>query len=155
MSGANNTEFRTDIGFRRDTHLFSPGFARHELNTVSAGQQPDQDQRLKCPLEGSKEGTAMFRRVLITLLTAAFCLSPTTSFARSHKAPVSTGALQLFSTESAAQAHCPSDTVVWLNTNSGIYHEKGMRWYGRTKSGAYVCKKEADAAGDRDTRNGQ
>ena len=70
-------------------------------------------------------------------------------------APVTVGSLQLFSTESAAQAHCPRDVVVWLNTNSGIYHEKGMRWYGNTKSGAYVCRKEADAAGDRDTRNGQ
>ncbi len=63
--------------------------------------------------------------------------------------------LQLFPSESAAQAHCPRDVVVWLNTASGIYHEQGMRWYGRTKQGAYVCEKEADAAGDRDTRNGQ
>lgn len=61
----------------------------------------------------------------------------------------------LFSTEAAAQAHCPRDVVVWLNIPTGVYHEKGMRWYGRTKHGAYVCKKEADAAGDRDTRNGQ
>jgi hypothetical protein len=44
---------------------------------------------------------------------------------------------------------------VWLDLPSGIYQEKGMRWDGRTKSGAYVCRKEADAAGDRDTRNGQ
>jgi hypothetical protein len=71
------------------------------------------------------------------------------------KVPVSTGSLQLFATEDAAQQHCPRDTVVWLNTNSGIYHEKGMRWYGNTRHGAYVCRKEADAAGDRDTRNGQ
>jgi hypothetical protein len=63
--------------------------------------------------------------------------------------------LQMFDAEAAAQAHCPRDVVVWLNTASGIYHEKGMRWYGRTKHGAFVCKKEADAAGDRDTRNGQ
>jgi hypothetical protein len=70
-------------------------------------------------------------------------------------APVTTGTLQMFASEDAAQAHCPKDEVVWLNTSSGIYHEKGMRWYGRTKHGAYVCKKEADAAGDRDTRNGQ
>lgn len=34
--------------------------------------------------------------------------------------------LAMFATESAAQAHCPKDQVVWLNTNSGIYHEKGM-----------------------------
>ena len=60
-----------------------------------------------------------------------------------------------FTTEAEAQAHCPNDEVVWLNLDSGVYHEKGMRWYGRTKHGAFVCRKEADAEGDRDTRNGQ
>lgn len=30
-------------------------------------------------------------------------------------------ALTLFESESAAQAHCPHDVVVWLNTRSGIY----------------------------------
>jgi hypothetical protein len=59
-----------------------------------------------------------------------------------------------FDTESAAQAHCPSDTVVWLNTKSHVYHDKGMPFYGHTKQGAYVCKKEADAAGDHETKNG-
>ena len=97
----------------------------------------------------------MFRRFLTAVLSAALLLSPTLVAASNHKTPVSSGTLQLFSSEAAAQAHCPNDTVVWLNTNSGIYHEKGMRWYGRTKSGAYVCKKEADATGDRDTRDGQ
>jgi hypothetical protein len=63
--------------------------------------------------------------------------------------------ISMFDTETAAKGHCPSDEVVWLNTHSGIYHEKGMRWYGHTKQGAYVCRKEADAAGYRDTRNGQ
>lgn len=63
--------------------------------------------------------------------------------------------LPMFSTESDAQRHCPRDTVVWLNTNTGIYHLRGERWYGRTKHGAFVCKKEADAAGDRETENGQ
>lgn len=61
----------------------------------------------------------------------------------------------MFDSELAAQKHCPRDVVVWLNTPTGVYHEKGMRWYGRTKHGAYVCKKEADATGDRDTKNGQ
>jgi hypothetical protein len=61
----------------------------------------------------------------------------------------------LFSTEGAAQAHCPKDVVVWLNIPSGIYHYKGERWYGRTKHGAYACEKEAVAAGDRASENGQ
>lgn len=60
-----------------------------------------------------------------------------------------------YADESAAQAHCPADTVVWLNLHSGIWHLKGERWYGHTKHGAYVCEKEAAAAGDRETHNGQ
>lgn len=66
-----------------------------------------------------------------------------------------TGSLQLFTSEASAQTHCPADEVVWLNIASGIYQQKGMRWYGRTRHGAFVCRKEADAAGDRNTRNGQ
>jgi hypothetical protein len=62
---------------------------------------------------------------------------------------------QLFSTESATQAHCPKDVVVWLNIPSGIYHYKAERWYGRTKHGAYACEKEALKAGDRASENGQ
>ncbi len=63
--------------------------------------------------------------------------------------------IAMFRTEAVAQAHCPSDVVVWLNTKTGIWHEKGMRWYGRTRYGAYVCRKEAAAARYRDTENGQ
>ena len=61
----------------------------------------------------------------------------------------------LFASEQEAQQHCPRDTVVWLNLPSGIYHFKGQRWYGRTKNDAFVCKQEADQAGDRGSRNRQ
>ncbi len=63
--------------------------------------------------------------------------------------------VQLFASEIQAQQHCPADTVVWVNTPTGIYHFKGMRWYGATIHGAYVCQKEGDEAGYRATRNGQ
>jgi hypothetical protein len=66
-----------------------------------------------------------------------------------------TAPLAAFPSEQQAQQHCPADTVVWVNLPSGIYHFKGERWYGNTKSGAYVCQREADHAGDRATRNGQ
>ena len=97
--------------------------------------------------------------VAALIVAVTLFASPSALLAAKHKttttAPVTTGELQLFSSERAAQRHCPRDEVVWLNTNSGIYHEKGMRWYANTKSGAFVCKAAADAAGDRDTRNGQ
>ena len=70
--------------------------------------------------------------------------------AQSPTAPLAT-----FPTEQQAQRHCPADIVVWVNLPTGIYHFQGERWYGSTKSGAYVCQREADRAGDRATRNGQ
>jgi hypothetical protein len=57
-----------------------------------------------------------------------------------------------FDSESTAQAGCPNDTVVWLNTNTGIYHRLSVRRYGRTHRGGYVCKSAADAAGDREAQ---
>lgn len=100
----------------------------------------------------------MFRRLLLTatLLTFAAALFPASSPA-APPAPsfVAAATLHYFTTEDAAQAHCPRDVVVWLNIPSGIYHYKGERWYGRTKHGAFVCEKEAIAAGDRASENGQ
>ena len=60
-----------------------------------------------------------------------------------------------FQTEQQAQQHCPRDKVVWVNTKTGVYHFKGQRWYGNTVAGAYECQTEANAEGDRATRNGQ
>ena len=57
-----------------------------------------------------------------------------------------------FDSESAAQERCPNDTIVWLNTNTGIYHQLSVRRYGRTHRGGYVCKAEADAAGSREAQ---
>ena len=69
--------------------------------------------------------------------------------------PLQSFALDQFNSEQAAQTHCPTDIVVWVNLPTGIFHYKGQRWYGITKSGAYVCKQEAVKEGDRPTRNGQ
>ncbi len=95
-------------------------------------------------------------RVLFVSVLLAAAVGGTPAFAAAETSALSIVAVPaMFDTETAAQVHCPRDVVVWLNIPTHIYHEKGMRWYGRTKNGAYVCKKEANAAGDRDTRNGQ
>jgi len=103
-----------------------------------------------------------FRSAILALAFTAALVAPSFAVQASSSQPVTAfqtqvayGRIAMFESETAAQRHCPSDQVVWLNTRSGIYHEKGMRWYGRTKQGAYVCRKEANAAGYRDTRNGQ
>jgi hypothetical protein len=58
-----------------------------------------------------------------------------------------------FATEDLAKAHCPSDTVVWANLQSKIYHFDGSKYYGKTKSGAYICEKDATATGFRAAQN--
>ena len=60
----------------------------------------------------------------------------------------SAGANQFASAPQAA-ARCPGQTVVWVNTKSGVYHFAGSKNYGSTKSGAYMCEADATAAGDR------
>ena len=60
-----------------------------------------------------------------------------------------------FDSEQQARQHCPTDTVVWVNTKTGVYHFKGQRWYGNTRAGAFECVKDANKEGDRATRNGQ
>ena len=59
-----------------------------------------------------------------------------------------TGANQ-FETEAQAKSHCPSDLVVWANTSSKVFHFAGYKSYGTTKSGAYMCEKEATTQGFR------
>lgn len=54
-----------------------------------------------------------------------------------------------FADEASAKARCPSDTVVWVNLPSKVYHFAGTRSYGTTKRGAYMCEKDAIAAEDR------
>jgi hypothetical protein len=60
-----------------------------------------------------------------------------------------------YTTELAARARCPSDTVVWANTPSRIYHYSGTRYYGSTRRGAYMCEADARAAGYRSAKNRQ
>jgi endonuclease YncB( thermonuclease family) len=38
---------------------------------------------------------------------------------------------------------------VWVNTNSGVYHCPGTRWYGRTKQGLFMTQRAARAEGNR------
>jgi hypothetical protein len=54
--------------------------------------------------------------------------------------------LVAFRTEEQAQAHCPKDTVVWIDPQSVMYYLKGHGPYG-SLAGRYACRDEADQAG--------
>ena len=48
-----------------------------------------------------------------------------------------------YTSETLAKSHCPAGVVVWANLDSKIYHFAGHDDYGHTKSGAYMCEKDA------------
>ena len=56
-------------------------------------------------------------------------------------------------TDARARTRCPTDTVVWVNTKSHVYHFAGTRSYGNTKQGTYMCEADAKGAGDRAAKN--
>jgi hypothetical protein len=75
--------------------------------------------------------------------------APATPKPKKTEAPAAaaTGAGE-FAAEAEAKAHCPTDTVVWVNTKSHKYHFSGHKSYGATKQGAYMCEADAKAAGN-------
>ena len=63
-----------------------------------------------------------------------------------------TGANQ-YATEGQAKFRCVGGTVVWANLDSKIYHFSGNKTYGQTKSGAYMCERDAQGQGLRAAKN--
>jgi DNA uptake protein ComE-like DNA-binding protein len=49
----------------------------------------------------------------------------------------------------AAPAPAPGSGMVWVNTDSGVYHKEGTRYYGKTKNGKYMSEADAVKAGYR------
>jgi competence protein ComEA len=47
----------------------------------------------------------------------------------------------------------PTKGMVWVNTDSGVYHKEGDRWYGKTKEGKWMSQADADKAGYREAKN--
>jgi hypothetical protein len=79
--------------------------------------------------------------------------TPARPAVRSEPARGTPAGANQFDTESAAKARCRSDTVVWANLDSKIYHFAGHNTYGHTKTGAYMCEKDAVGQGMRAAKN--
>ncbi|MBN9546352.1 MAG: hypothetical protein J0I19_12820 [Alphaproteobacteria bacterium] len=54
-----------------------------------------------------------------------------------------------FASEETARQRCPTDMVVWLTLPGNTFVVKGDPRYGTTQRGAYMCERDAIAAGNR------
>lgn len=57
--------------------------------------------------------------------------------------------------QTAAKAPAPGGGhgLVWVNTETHVYHKEGSRFYGTTKKGKYMTEAEATKEGDRAAHN--
>jgi len=58
-------------------------------------------------------------------------------------------------TKAAAKAPAPGGGhgLVWVNTESHVYHKEGSRFYGTTKKGQYMTEAAAVKEGDKAAHN--
>src|SRR6266446_1719460 len=73
----------------------------------------------------------------------------TTAPASASAPPASPASTEKSAGEPAKQQAPPvkGASMVWVNTDSGVYHQRGTRWYGKTKKGKYMTEADAVRAG--------
>ena len=82
----------------------------------------------------------------VSLAPVAFAASTTTKPVTKPVAkPAATPDPKRFKTEADAAKSCPTDTVVWVNLKSKIFHLQGTATYGKGKNGVYMCELDAKA----------
>jgi hypothetical protein len=52
----------------------------------------------------------------------------------------------------ASTAPPPGKGMVWVNTETKVFHREGDRWYGKTKKGEYMTEADALKAGYREAK---
>ena len=73
----------------------------------------------------------------IVMLVGLFLATPGT-----HMSPAAASAGQ-------SEQEKKEEVRVWVNTDSGVYHCPGTRWYGKTKQGKYMGECAAIKDGNR------
>jgi hypothetical protein len=65
-------------------------------------------------------------------------------------APAGTGAAAAGAVATPASGYRPG--LVWVNTETHVYHKEGSRFYGNTTHGKYVSEADAIKEGDRPSK---
>jgi hypothetical protein len=55
--------------------------------------------------------------------------------------------------KAGSYARLPTKGMVWVNTDTDVFHREGDEWYGKTKHGKYMTEADASKAGYRDAND--
>jgi hypothetical protein len=80
---------------------------------------------------------------------------PKTSAAAASPAAVRPAPVTGAGTQAATPAPGGGPGLVWVNTETHVYHKEGSRFYGTTKKGKYVSEADAIKEGDRAAAKGR
>jgi hypothetical protein len=117
----------------------------------ASAPEPNPSAAAPAPAPSRPAPTATETAPLAPQRSAPTTTAPSQTPMQQPSAPGRTATLEAgqFADDVSAKASCPTDTVVWVNLPSKIYHFVGTKSYGTTKRGAYMCEKLAIAAEDR------
>jgi hypothetical protein len=85
--------------------------------------------------------------------TGATPTAPQAPVRRTPSATATPMGANQYASETQAKQRCGTGTVVWANLDSKIYHFSTYKDYGTTKSGAYMCERDATSQGMRAAKN--
>jgi hypothetical protein len=129
---------RTGIAVLTTWLLVAGSLAAHAQSAQQTGDAVKTDSNASKPaVKRSADGAAADKNNNANSSASTAASTAASPAGSSAKAPSSTTA--------AAQKTSPTKNggLVWVNTESGVYHRRGSRWYGRTRQGKYMT--EADA----------
>jgi hypothetical protein len=109
----------------------------------SSTKKPSESKQTPSPAPAAPTGAA-------ATTAPATAAKPAASSAPAVK-PALVASTPAASKPGATQQARPANSsgMVWVNTDSGIYHKPGTRYYGKTKQGKYMSEADAIKAGYR------
>src|SRR5215470_16318819 len=91
---------------------------------------------------------------LVTVGGAAATPAPPSAAKTAPEKPPASKSAPSTKSESMEAKVPPAKGMVWVNTKSGVFHEEGDRWYGKTKEGKFMTEADALKAGYRAAKEG-